>query len=335
MVFEYYAFDSYIRCNTAALIPWGDLPTLREPGSPVCHEVVLVVDSGYSFTHITPVINGVPKHENARRLDIGGKFLTNYLKETVSFRYYDMMEETHLINQIKEKCCFVSNDFKQDMELARNGKLVKKYVLPDFATNTPGYLADENAKLKEDTQLLSLKYELFQIPELLFVPSDVDMKQCGIVQGVMESIKGLSDPVKAMCLANIVLIGGNVKFPGFEERFTTDLRALAPEDWQIRVYMPPDPVTYACECGVRMLAQEQVRAAAVSRAQYQESKKATHKFNRTIFEERTRSNSPQLSSTLKRRESKYDETSDRSDTPRSFSPDTEPEKDADHEMTDV
>lgn len=318
------------------MIPWGDLPTLRTSDSLLCQEVVLVVDSGHSFTHITPVINGVPSYENVRKLAVGGKLLTNYLKETISFRYYDMMEETHLINQIKEQCCFVSNDFKRDMELARQEKLVRNYVLPDMSTNTPGYLADGSVELTDTMQVLRLKFELFQVPELLFTPSDLGIKQCGIVQGVMEAIKGLPDPIKALCLANIVLIGGNVKFSGFEERFTKDLREIAPEDWEIRVYMPPDPVTYACQCGVRMAQEQDASQTLVSRQQYQDSnKKATHKFNHNIIGSRIDTDAQHSVSSSKPKESKYDETSDRSDTPRSVSPDTEPEAIEDQVMTDV
>lgn len=45
---------------------------------------------------------------DARRLDIGGKLLTNLLKETLSFRQWDMMDETWLTNALKEACCFVA-----------------------------------------------------------------------------------------------------------------------------------------------------------------------------------------------------------------------------------
>lgn len=286
-----------------------------------------MIDSGFSFTHITAVVNGVPRC--TKRLDIGGKFLTNYLKETISFRQYNMMEETHLMNQVKEQCCFVSNDFKNDMELARQNKLVKKYVLPDFATNTPGYLATPDTIVTEDMQVLDLKYELFQVPELLFNPADVGSPQGGIAHGVMETIRDLSEPIKALCLENIVLIGGSVQFPGFEERLTTEVRALAPDAYVIRTWVPPNPVTYAAECAMRMSLQTGHMAdTAITRSQYQESnKKITSRFNQTFADSssaRVASDSPQLS-TLKRRESKYDETSERSDTPRSFSPDTESE----------
>ena len=53
------------------------------------------------------------------RIDVGGKLLTNHLKETVSYRQWNMMEETHIMNEIKEACCFVSEDFAHDLETTR------------------------------------------------------------------------------------------------------------------------------------------------------------------------------------------------------------------------
>lgn len=35
------------------------------------------------------------------RINIGGKSLTNYLKELISYRHWNMMDETHIINIIK------------------------------------------------------------------------------------------------------------------------------------------------------------------------------------------------------------------------------------------
>ena len=52
-------------------------------------------------------------------MDVGGKLLTNHLKELVSFRQWNMMEETHIMNDVKEKCCFVSTQFAADLEACR------------------------------------------------------------------------------------------------------------------------------------------------------------------------------------------------------------------------
>jgi len=38
---------------------------------------------------------------------------------TISTRYYNMMEETFLINIIKEKLCYVSQNFLHDLALTK------------------------------------------------------------------------------------------------------------------------------------------------------------------------------------------------------------------------
>ena len=53
------------------------------------------------------------------RIDVGGKLLTNQLKRLLSFRQWDLMAETHIVNRIREECCYVTSDWKRDLERAR------------------------------------------------------------------------------------------------------------------------------------------------------------------------------------------------------------------------
>ncbi len=53
------------------------------------------------------------------RINVGGKHLTNYLKEIISYRQLMVMDETYVINQVKEELCFVSNDFDLDIKKAK------------------------------------------------------------------------------------------------------------------------------------------------------------------------------------------------------------------------
>jgi len=46
----------------------------------------LVVDCGYSFTHLIPFVQGKKITEFVRRIEIGGKVLTNHLKDIISYR---------------------------------------------------------------------------------------------------------------------------------------------------------------------------------------------------------------------------------------------------------
>ena len=50
---------------------------------------------------------------------MGGKILTNYLKEVISYRQWNMMEETFLVNDVKETTCFVSDNPERDLDTCR------------------------------------------------------------------------------------------------------------------------------------------------------------------------------------------------------------------------
>ena len=50
------------------------------------------------------------------RVDVGGKALTNQLKEVVSYKQLSVKNETYIMNECKEKTCFVSTDVKADMK---------------------------------------------------------------------------------------------------------------------------------------------------------------------------------------------------------------------------
>ncbi|KAM3281734.1 actin-related protein 6 isoform X1 [Capsicum chacoense] len=106
----------------------------------------LVVDCGFSFSHASPVFQNFTLNYAVKRLDLGGKALSNYLKELVSYRSVNLMDESFLMDDVKEELCFVSLDVPRDLQIAR--KLGKDnlfrcmYVLPDGITHTKGFLKD-------------------------------------------------------------------------------------------------------------------------------------------------------------------------------------------------
>ena len=125
MIFEEYEFASYSRCPGAALVPYGNLPASdQDVDGPydqgALPRAVLVVDAGYSFTHIVPVLAGAVQWDAVQRIDVGGKLLTNYLKELISYRQWNVMDQTYVINAAKEACCYVSTDFRRDQDLCKS-----------------------------------------------------------------------------------------------------------------------------------------------------------------------------------------------------------------------
>jgi actin-related protein 6 len=54
------------------------------------------------------------------------------------------MDETYLINLIKERLCYVSLDFLKDLEITRKrgaeNTIRREYVLPDYIKSDTGYI---------------------------------------------------------------------------------------------------------------------------------------------------------------------------------------------------
>lgn len=334
-----------------------------------------VVDSGYSFTHVVPTHQCEALIKAIRRLDIGGKVLTNLLKEALTYRQWNMMDEYHVVNDAKEKLCFVTNKLEEEMkEACANRKGLRwfdrEYLLPDFVTTFQGSVRlpeplqrekevqemenikiqldrlnnekekrelenevedlskmqdeegcesneDESAmdktktrqehetsnickskkekekekhingkqdnndvdvessgnesdeetdeqrlqrlkamreaerKLREqessERQALAMSVERFAIPEVLFRPSDIGLDFGGIAEAIVESIEACAPVLRAAMYHNVLLVGGNVKIPGFRDRVELEMRKLAPTNYNVRVHLPEDPTSYAWE----------------------------------------------------------------------------------------
>jgi actin-related protein 6 len=265
-------------------IPWHDIPALFNSTSPAPPptkpaEATLIIDSGFSHTHIYTTLFGQPWNSATRRIDIGGKFLTNYLKELVSMRTWNMMEEPYLISQVKEAVCFVSTDFSGDLERCKRlrvteNPIVRDYVLPDYNTGKGGFARNHIPKQRgapDDEQVMVLGNERFAVPELLFNPADVGLKQAGVVECVLQALEMVPERMRPVLLANIVLTGGNVNIPGFKERFENELRPLAPDEAVVRVAVPEDPVKFTWMGAARMACDEEfMNKRKVTRKEYME-----------------------------------------------------------------
>ncbi|KAL9602773.1 MAG: hypothetical protein Q9219_001616 [cf. Caloplaca sp. 3 TL-2023] len=252
IIFEEYGFATYSRHIGPSLNAFNDIPCLfgaptRESNSDVDPaEALLVVDSGFSHSTVTPLYRGRPIQQAVRRLDIGGKLLTNYLKELFSIRHYNLMHEEHLVNEAKEKICFVSNDFRNDLERTRqigtsnqdrrkqedDRDIVIDYIMPDYNSGTKGYIRSHDpslaARMKKMGAMadpgmvvedfMTLGNERFAVPELLFNPADIGMKEAGLPELVLQSLSGLPQGLWPAMLANIVAVGGNSLMDGFMDR---------------------------------------------------------------------------------------------------------------------
>ncbi|GMT14927.1 hypothetical protein PFISCL1PPCAC_6224 [Pristionchus fissidentatus] len=224
ILFEMFGFASLFKSSTASLVGQSKRSS----------RVVLVVDSGFSFTHIVPFLDGKAIQEGIVRMDVGGKLLTNQLKEWVSYRELNVVEETFVMNECKEDACFVSLDLQKDEETAMSrgetNTIVKEYVLPDFAVRQRGLLRDPVRVMDEEVQKIRLNIERFAIPEALFNPSNIGINQMGVAECIAHSLSKCPENLREALVHNIYLMGGNINFPNFEQRLLSELSSLV--EWK-------------------------------------------------------------------------------------------------------
>ncbi|CAG7558703.1 unnamed protein product [Fusarium equiseti] len=298
IVFEEYGFESYYRGIGPTFNAYHDIQNIfRTPqdqptvdNTPA--EAVMVIDSGYSHTTITPLLRGQPLHSAVKRLDVGGKVLTNYLTRLISLRHFDMRNDTYIVNEMKELSCYVSPDFKSDLEKTwkgtrgdrrpdylSGGGIAKDYILPDFHTHSKGRLVDydpsRHSKARKmanqsEEDALTLRNERFTVPELLFNPSDVGLRQPGLAELVQESLNELPIGLWPSLLANIIVVGGNTHFDGFIQRLQKEVVQRVPDDCIVRVARPADPITHTWYGGAHLASHPNIERLVVTKAEYEE-----------------------------------------------------------------
>jgi actin-related protein 6 len=76
--------------------------------------------------------------------------LTNLLKEVISVRYFDLHQDVKVVNDIKEDVCFVSQDFKADMEKTWKGNIGRQKVAKTRPPTPPDNEASEEDAMEVD-----------------------------------------------------------------------------------------------------------------------------------------------------------------------------------------
>lgn len=210
----------------------------------------IVLDSGEGTTDVVPIYEGYSLPHAVFRQEVSGGDLTTYLTEQLSKRAYafSLPRETSVVRDIKERCCYVAQDFHQKLTATEE----KSYELPDG-------------------QILTLGQEQFHCPEALFQPSLLGLSSPGIHSVVMKSVMKANVDIRRELYNNLVLAGGSTMFPGLGDRLRRELCSLAPVSVKIKTIAPPERKYSAWIGGSILASLAPFHDMCISREEFEET----------------------------------------------------------------
>lgn len=182
----------------------------------------VVLESGEGVTSTMPIFDGFGMPHCINRMDAAGKDLNTILGKLLAKQGLSLVKTTEKseLQKIKEKHCYVSLDPTDE-----NGEPVE-YALPDG-------------------RKVTLRDERWQSTEGLFSPAagGLEAENMGVASMVWDTVSKCELDTRRTLLSNIVIAGGSTMFPGFSERLSKELKAVAPSGIQtgIRVVQGKNP----------------------------------------------------------------------------------------------
>lgn len=238
----------------------------------------VVVDVGFSATTAAAVFDFELLPSTVSRVDLGGKALTNALKDAVSLRSVDVRGEAAAVTIMKDATSFVSLDLAADIAAAKRGKHTVRWVLPDGVSNLRGCLESElpdsggsgaAGQRTRSAAIVPLSLERFLIPEAWFHPSDLGLNQAGVAAAVAVAVSGAHPRIAPLLASNILLVGAAASCPGLAPRLAAEVRPLLPAHYEVGVTVVSDPATAAWRGGRALASSRAFHERALTRAAWE------------------------------------------------------------------
>lgn len=165
--------------------------------------------SGFSSTQASVVYEGHILPHTVKQLDIAGYQLTETLRKLLMSGQgfgFRSSSQWQIVNDIKEKMAFVSQDFSSDAKRYKTqAELQTPYELPDG-------------------QVIEVGLERFGCAETLFRPMELGLTQPPAHVLITEAINSCDEELQEMCYKSMGISGGTTLMSGFVTRLERELK---------------------------------------------------------------------------------------------------------------
>lgn len=109
------------------------------------------------------------------------------------------------------------------------------------------------------------------VPEALFHPSDIGIRQAGIGECIGNCLSLFPPGIQELLSRNIILSGGNSCIPRYKERVEQEVMPYIEEGRECRVFQMNDPIGDTWRGGALLAQEENFRNVVISREMYEEN----------------------------------------------------------------
>jgi centractin len=207
----------------------------------------VVVDIGDGVTQTCPTFEGYTIRDAVRRVDFGGRDVTDYLRALLRQygNFFDTSAEVDIVRLMKEQRCQVAASSKEV-----STKLIK-HKLPDGSE-------------------ISLGPELSQATEVFFNPALIGREHGGVAAIAAESIRLTDVDLRREIFQNVVLAGGSTLTTNFPSRFLQELTKTTPKDCKVRIVAPAERLHTSWIGGSFLSQLSTFKQMLVKKSEYQE-----------------------------------------------------------------
>lgn len=220
----------------------------------------ITLDIGDGVCHIVPIYETYAMSHGIERLDLAGRDLTNYLVRQLLSQGYSFRSnsEKETVRDIKEKLCYVAQNYEHEVKKADKGDCDKEYVLPD------GKSINIHGKC------------LFETAESLFKPNLCGLESTGIHEKLKSSVEKCDIDVRRDFYGNVILSGGTTMWKGFESRLKTEIEAMIPSSVKVQIFAKPER-KFAVWLGGSIVAElSQFKQMCLNKFDYDENPRQVH-----------------------------------------------------------